>query len=55
VIRSDNPEYVNERRVEINGVFDEARGALIISGFNPDRITTKIVTGSRSRAAAVAR
>ena len=54
VIRSDNPEYVNERKMEMNGVFDEAKGALIISGFNPDRITTKIVTGVRSRAAAVA-
>ena len=55
VIRSDNPEYVNARKMEINRVFDEARGALIISGFNPDRVTTKIITGARSRAAAVAR
>jgi len=54
VIRGDNPEYVNERKMEMNGVFDEARGKLIISGFNPDRITTKIITGARSRAAAVA-
>ncbi|MCF8131189.1 MAG: universal stress protein [Deltaproteobacteria bacterium] len=54
VIRSDNPEYVNERKMEMNGVFDEAREALITSGFNPDRITTKIITGARSRAAAVA-
>jgi nucleotide-binding universal stress UspA family protein len=55
VIRSDNPEYVNERKMEMNGVFDEARAALIISGFNPVRITTKIITGAGSRAAAVAR
>mgnify|MGYP002640187477 FL=1 len=54
VIRSDNPEYVNERKMEMNGVFDKARGTLITSGFNPDRITTKIITGARSRAAAVA-
>ena len=53
VIRSDNPEYVNERKMEIKGVFDEARGELIISGFNPDRVTTKIITGAGSRAAAV--
>ena len=55
VIRSDNPEYVNERKKEMSGVFDEAKSKLIISGFNPDRITTKIITGARSRAAAVAR
>jgi len=54
VIRSDNPEYVNERKMVMNGVFDEARGALITSGFNPDRIANKIITGARSRAAAVA-
>ncbi len=54
VIRSDNPEYVNERKVEMSQVFDKARSSLIISGFNPDRITTKIITGAGSRAAAVA-
>ncbi len=54
VIRSDNPEYVNEKKMEMNGVFDEAKGVLIESGFSPNRITTKIITGVRSRAAAVA-
>lgn len=54
VIRSDNPEYVNERKMAMNGVFDEAKGVLAESGFNPDRITTKIITGVRSRAAAIA-
>ena len=53
VIRSDNPEYVNERKMEMNGVFDEAKRVLVQSGFDPDRITSKIITGVRSRAAAV--
>ncbi len=53
VIRSDNPEYVNERKMEMNGVFDEAKSVLVQSGFDSDRITTKIITGVRSRAAAV--
>ena len=53
VIRSDNPEYVSERKMEMNGVFDEAKSVLMESGFDPDRITTKIITGARSRAAAV--
>ena len=53
VIRNDNPEYVNQRKMEMNGVFDEAGSALVRSGFDPDRITTKIITGVRSRAAAV--
>ena len=54
VIRGDNPEYVNAGKMDMNGVFDEARSILIASGFDPDRITTKIVTGVQSRAAAVA-
>ena len=35
-------------------MFDEARAVLEASGFNADRITTKIISGARSRAAAVA-
>jgi len=54
VIRSDHPEYVKERKIKMKRAFDEAKGALISAGFNPDRITTKIITGARSRAAAVA-
>jgi nucleotide-binding universal stress UspA family protein len=53
VIRNDHPEYVTERKKKINKVFDEAKGVLSGSGFDPNRITTKIITGARSRAAAI--
>jgi nucleotide-binding universal stress UspA family protein len=36
VIRSDNPEYVNERKMKMNGVFDEAKAVLETSGFNSE-------------------
>ena len=54
VIRSDTPEYVEAKKMEISRVFDEAKAALEASGFDPERITTKVITGVRSRAAAVA-
>ena len=53
VIRNDNPEYVDARKMEMNKVFDDAKDVLTGAGFDPDRITTKIITGARSRAAAV--
>ena len=53
VIRNDNPEYVDARKMEMNKVFDDAKGVLTGAGFDPERITTKIITGARSRAAAV--
>ena len=34
-------------------MFDEAKGVLTGSGFDPERISTKIITGARSRAAAI--
>ncbi len=53
VIRSDNSEYVKEKKAAINAVFDEAKTTLAASGFNRNRITTRVITGARSRAAAV--
>ena len=53
VIRNDNPEYVDERKESINKAFDEAKIVLTGSGFDPERISTKIITGARSRAAAI--
>ena len=54
VIRGDNPEYVTESETMINRVFEECKTTLSAYGFHPDRISTKVITGVASRAAAIA-
>ncbi len=53
VIRNDHPEYVNQRKGEMDRVFDEAKSLLTEAGFDASRITGKIITDARSRAAAI--
>ena len=40
-------------RMEMEPVFDEARIRLINAGFDPDRVSTKFITGAGSRAGAI--
>ncbi len=54
VIRGENQEYVTNREKLIDRVFDEAKTILSGFGFNPDQISTKVITGASSRAAAIA-
>lgn len=53
VIRSDHSEYVEQRKTEIGAFFDDASEVLEASGFESSHISTRIVTGVRSRAVTI--
>jgi nucleotide-binding universal stress UspA family protein len=53
VIRGNNSGYIKESEEEIGKAFDEAKGRLTKSGFEPYQITTKTITGALSRAGAI--
>ncbi len=40
-------------RMEMEPVFDDAKNRLISAGFDPDRVSTKLITGAGSRAGAI--
>ncbi len=46
-------EYIKEAKEEITAYFDEAKNRLINSGFEPNQVSTKIITGVYSRAVAI--
>jgi nucleotide-binding universal stress UspA family protein len=46
-------EYVEEARERIGIVFEKARDRLVKAGFDPDQVSTKVITGAHSRAAAI--
>ncbi len=50
VIRADGIEFAKRAKSEIGKVFEQAKRQLIRSGFDGTQITTKIITGARSRA-----
>ncbi len=52
-ILASSDEFVHNSEKNIVRAFDEAKTRLVAKGFNPDGITTQIITGVRSRAAAI--
>ena len=52
-ILSSSEDFVHNAEKNIVRAFDEAKTHLIAKGFKPDCITTQIITGVRSRAAAI--
>jgi len=46
-------EYLEEAKLTMRRVFEEARTRLISAGFNPNQITTKLSEGASSRAGAI--
>jgi nucleotide-binding universal stress UspA family protein len=53
VIRSGYSEYLKELEIRIESFFNSARNNLIKAGINSENITTKIITGAKSRAIAI--
>jgi nucleotide-binding universal stress UspA family protein len=53
VIRGDNKVYTDAAKQAITPVFEEAKSRLAKYGFEPNQITTRIVTGAHSRAGAI--
>ncbi|MCF8061317.1 MAG: universal stress protein [Deltaproteobacteria bacterium] len=51
VIRGDGEGCAEELRERVNESFDEARSRLARVGVDPDRISTRMISGARSRAA----
>jgi nucleotide-binding universal stress UspA family protein len=52
-ILASSDEFVHNSEKNIVRAFDEAKTRLVAKGFNPAGITTQIITGVRSRAAAI--
>jgi nucleotide-binding universal stress UspA family protein len=52
-ILASSDDFVHNAEKNIVRAFDEAKTHLVAKGFNPEGITTQIVTGVRSRAAAI--
>jgi nucleotide-binding universal stress UspA family protein len=52
-ILASSDDFVLNAEKNIVRAFDEAKTRLVAKGFNPDGITTQIITGVRSRAAAI--
>jgi nucleotide-binding universal stress UspA family protein len=52
-ILASSDDFVHKAEKNIVRAFDEAKARLVAKGFEPDSITTQIVTGVRSRAAAI--
>jgi nucleotide-binding universal stress UspA family protein len=52
-ILASSDDFVHNAEKNIVKAFDEAKKSLIAKGFSPDRITTQVITGVRSRAAAI--
>ena len=52
-ILASSDDFVHNAEKNIVRAFDEAKTRLIAKGFNPNCITTQIITGVRSRAAAI--
>jgi len=50
---SADAKWLEDVRMEMGPVFDEARIRLINAGFDPNRVTTKYITGASSRAGAI--
>lgn len=50
---SADAKWSEDVRMEMGPVFDEARTRLINAGFDPNRVTTKFITGAGSRAGAI--
>ena len=53
VVRGEERETIEEATKRIDPVFNMAKSHLTHSGFEPDRINTKIITGVLSRAGAI--
>jgi nucleotide-binding universal stress UspA family protein len=52
-VLASNNDFVHNAEKNIVRAFDEAKTRLVAKGFKPDGITTQIITGVRSRAAAI--
>jgi nucleotide-binding universal stress UspA family protein len=52
-ILASSDDFVHNAQKNIVRAFDEAKTRLVAKGFKPDSITTQIITGVRSRAAAI--
>ncbi len=50
---SADAEWSEDVRMQMGPVFDEARIRLINADFDPNRVTTKFITGARSRAGTI--
>jgi len=46
-------QYIEKAKDEISVTLDEAKGRLIKSGFEPNQVSTEIITGAYSRAVAI--
>ena len=52
-ILASSDDFVHHAEKNIVRAFDEAKARLVAKGFKPDGITTQMITGVRSRAAAI--
>ena len=53
VIRGEKRAWIEDRRAEIEPVFNMAKSHLMSCGFTSDQITTRTITGVKSRANAI--
>ena len=53
VIRGKDKDYIENAKKVINEFFDEAKERLEKSGFKPNQVSTKIITGKESRAGTI--